>query len=69
MKSPWTKKNPFLSMWMSGANAAMGHARNQATAASRRQTGAAVAAGTKQILEYWGGKRVMAAPKRKRKTG
>jgi hypothetical protein len=38
MKNPWTKKNPFLSMWLSGANAVAGSARGQATAAAKRGT-------------------------------
>jgi hypothetical protein len=38
MKNPWTKKNPFLSMWLSGANAVAGSARGHATAAEKRGT-------------------------------
>jgi hypothetical protein len=38
MKNPWTKKNPFLSMWLSGANAVAGSARGHATAAAKRGT-------------------------------
>jgi hypothetical protein len=38
MKNPWTKKNPFLSMWLSGANAVAGSARGRATAAAKRGT-------------------------------
>ena len=37
MKNPWIKKNPLLSMWMSGANAVFGAARSRATAEARRQ--------------------------------
>jgi len=32
MKNPWLKKNPFLSMWLSGANSVASHARSQAAA-------------------------------------
>ena len=28
MKNPWLKKNPFMSMWLSGANAITGKARS-----------------------------------------
>ena len=28
MANPWTKKNPLLSMWLSGANAVAGKARS-----------------------------------------
>ncbi|SAK45349.1 hypothetical protein AWB75_00770 [Caballeronia catudaia] len=37
MKNPWMKKNPFLSMWLSGANAVIGSARGRATAQAKRQ--------------------------------
>ena len=37
MANPWTKKNPFLSMWLSGANAVTGRARRQTKAAATRQ--------------------------------
>jgi hypothetical protein len=37
MKNPWVKKNPFLSMWLSGANAIIGSARGHATAQAKRQ--------------------------------
>ena len=53
MKNPWIKKNPLMSMWMSGANAAIGHARGQVTAASKRQAAAVMAEGTKQMLRLW----------------
>jgi len=38
MQNPWTKKNPFLSMWLSSANAVAGSARGHATAAAKRAT-------------------------------
>jgi hypothetical protein len=65
MANPWMKKNPLLSMWLSGANAVAGSARSQATAQVKRQTAAMMAEGTKQVLGYWSG--VMAPPSRKRK--
>ena len=37
MKNPWTKKNPLMSMWLSGANRVAGSARGQASAAAKRQ--------------------------------
>lgn len=50
----WGKKNPFLSMWLSGANAVLGLGRNQMSAATRRQTNAAISEGTRQALVFWG---------------
>ncbi|MEO6564871.1 MAG: hypothetical protein ABIO63_02455 [Casimicrobiaceae bacterium] len=57
MKNPWTKKNPFMSMWLSTANSMMGSARGQATAAVKRETRKATAnattAGMNQIVSFW----------------
>jgi hypothetical protein len=35
--NPWTKKNPLLSLWLSGANAVAGKARSAGTAEAKRQ--------------------------------
>lgn len=43
MNNPWLKKNPWLSMWLSGANAIFGTARSVAAAQLQRQTRAASA--------------------------
>jgi hypothetical protein len=51
--NPWGKKNPLLSMWLSGANAVLGTMRNQATTTARRQTKAAVDEATQQALALW----------------
>lgn len=37
MANPWTKKNPFMSMWLSGANAVAGRARSHATRETKKQ--------------------------------
>ncbi|SAL28980.1 hypothetical protein AWB70_01754 [Caballeronia cordobensis] len=37
MRNPWVKKNPFLSMWLSGANAVIGKTRGRASAQAKRQ--------------------------------
>lgn len=66
MKNPWTKKNPYLSMWLSGANTIAGTARGKAIAEARRQASSIMTAGTKQMVEMWSG--ALAPPgKRKRK--
>jgi len=51
VKNPWGKKNPFLSMWLSGANAIAGAARSRVTAEAKRQTSAAITRGTKQATK------------------
>lgn len=49
MANPWLKKNPFLSMWLSGANKVAGTARAQVTAEMNRQTKAMTAAMVKEL--------------------
>ena len=69
MKNPWLKKNPFMSMWMSGAYKVAGAARGLAAAAVKREatqaSKVAVAEGTKQVLDVWGAAAGGAAPKPK----
>jgi hypothetical protein len=66
MKNPWTKKNPFLSMWLSGANAIAGSTRSRATAAMKRQARTAMTQGMKQAMDFWTGA-LMPSTKKKRK--
>ena len=47
MRNPWTTKKPFMSAWFSSANKAMGSARGQTAAATKRQL-AAIQAETTQ---------------------
>ena len=49
MSNPWLKKNPFMSMWLSGAHSVAGAARGRATAEFNRQTKAASAAVVKEF--------------------
>ena len=46
MANPWIKKNPFMSMWLRGANSVIGRARVQATA----QAGAALTKADERVL-------------------
>jgi hypothetical protein len=49
--NPWTKKNPLLSMWLSGANAVAGKARAAGAAeAGRQRTDLA-----RQAVRLWSG--------------
>ena len=72
MNNPWLMKNPFMSMWLSGANKVAGAARGLATAAVKREATQAskfaVAKGTKQVLDFWGAAAAGAAPKPKART-
>jgi hypothetical protein len=53
MKNPWTKKNPFLSMWLSGANAVAGSARARTSAEIKRQASTATRRSQKQVTDFW----------------
>ena len=57
MKNPWTKKKPYMSMWLSAANSMMGSARGQATAAVKRETRKALTnsttAGMNPFVDFW----------------
>ena len=53
--NPWTKKNPALSLWLSGANAMFGAARAHGTAAMHRHTALMMAEGTRQVMRFWTG--------------
>jgi hypothetical protein len=37
VKNPWAKKNPFMSMWLSGVNRVGGLARGRASAAAKHK--------------------------------
>lgn len=55
MTNPFTKKNPFMSMWMSGANHVIGKTRSAMHAATRRQQAAAVTEATRAATSFWSG--------------
>lgn len=68
MKNPWAKKNPFMSMWLSGANSVLGSARGHASAEAKRQTAAMMKQGTKQMMDMWTGAATPAKRTRKKKS-
>lgn len=69
MSNPWTKKNPWLSMWLSGANAVAGAARARATAHARREASTMMTRGAKDAVDFWTAAMTGAAPaKRTRKN-
>jgi hypothetical protein len=68
MRNPWLKKNPMMSMWLSGANAVMGSARSRATAEAKRQATAIMAEGTKQMVRFWTAGSMAPAPRKKKKS-
>jgi len=65
--NPWGKKNPFLSMWLSGANAMLGATMNQARATQARHANHALRQGTEQVLAFWGLQAPKKADRRRRR--
>ncbi len=55
VKNPWIHKNPFMSMWLSGANSAFSAARGVAMAESRRQGALLMAESARQAARFWSG--------------
>lgn len=49
MKNPWLKKNPLMSMWLSGANKVAGAARGRASAETKRQVAGMISKGSRQL--------------------
>ena len=46
MSNPWSRKNPFMSLFLSGANRLAGTVRGKTTAQAKRQINAAVSKAT-----------------------
>ncbi|MEO5697604.1 MAG: hypothetical protein ABIQ60_10785 [Burkholderiaceae bacterium] len=68
MSNPWLKKNPFMSMWLSGANSVANSARGRVTAEAKRQSTAAVNQATSDMVTLWTDAMTgSSAPKRRRK--
>lgn len=63
MANPWTKRNPALSLFLSGANAWAGAARGVMTREARRQQAAAMGAGAKHLASFWASVLKPPAPK------
>lgn len=67
MKNPWLKKNPLMSMWLSGANAMLGSAHGRTIAEAKRQSAAMMAKGTRQMFRFWTGGLASPPPRNSRK--
>lgn len=67
MSNPWLKKNPFMSLWLSGANRMASTMRGQATAQAKRQITAAVTKAANDNLKALLGGTAPASPKAKPK--
>lgn len=67
MKNPWLKKNPLMSIWLSGANAVAGSARRRIMAESKRQGSAMMTRGMKPVSDYWAAVLDVKPPAKRRK--
>ena len=66
MSNPWLKKNPFMSMWLSGANSVANTARGRIAAEAKRQSTAAITKATSDMFGVWPGFVTPVTPKRKK---
>ena len=53
MSNPWLKKNPFMSMWLSGANSVANSARGRIAAEAKRQSTTAMTQATNDMFGIW----------------
>ena len=67
MSNPWMKKNPFMSLWLSGANRVANTARGSIAAQAKRQSSAAVNQASNDLLGIWTRALTGAAPPARRK--
>ncbi len=67
MRNLWLKKNPYMSLWLSGANAAAGSVRSHGSAQAKRQATTAMTNATRDIFDLWA-HALAGAPVRKRKS-
>ncbi|MBS1188579.1 MAG: hypothetical protein H6R10_371 [Rhodocyclaceae bacterium] len=68
MKNPWTRKNPLMSMWLSGANAVAGSIRSRATAEAKRQAATMATRSAKQIADFWSSILTPQVPRKRKKS-
>lgn len=67
MNNPWVKKNPYMSLWLSGANALAGTARAHASASAQRQAAIATRQMTQAVFDAWLGAFAAPAPRRRKR--
>jgi hypothetical protein len=66
MANPFLKKNPFMSMWLSGANSVAGSARGRIAAAAKRQSKASISQASHDVAALWTQALTGAKPPKKR---
>ena len=68
MSNPWLKKNPFMSMWLSGANSVVNTARVRIAAEAKRQSTAAISKARSDVFGAWASIASSPPAKRKKKS-
>ena len=68
MKNPWLRKNPLMSIWLSGANAVLGSARSRASAEGKRQLATLSTNVFRDTMRFWTGETMRPPTKKKRKS-
>lgn len=53
MSNPWLKKNPLMSIWLSGAHRVANHARGHTTAHLKRQISSAQSKAAADLPSLW----------------
>lgn len=67
--NPFSKKNPFMSLWLSGANKAASTGRGLFMAEARRQQASMLREANKAAADYWNGAlKPKPSPRRRKKT-
>ena len=67
MSNPWIRKNPYMSAWLSGANAIAGTARGHGTNALKRQVAAATREMTNVVMTAWLAPLAVKTPRKRRR--
>jgi hypothetical protein len=65
MGNPWLKKDPYLSLWLSGVNAMAGAAQGQAWNAATRNATAATRQMSQAMMDGWLAPLAASKPRRK----
>ena len=53
MSNPFLKKNPFMSLWLSGAHSLAGTMRGHATAQAKRYAANTLTKATQDMFDVW----------------
>ena len=67
MSNPSLKKNPFMSMWLSGANSVANSARKKIAAEAKRQSTTAINKAANDMFSVWTGAMKAAASTERKK--